>query len=169
MRIWLLRHAKSSWEDPDLPDEDRPLAARGRRAGERMRAYLEAEPIGAELVLCSSARRARETLGLVLPALGGSVQVSIEPALYTFDHAVLLERLRTVPPSVTSVLLVGHNPAFEELALRLTDRGHRREDLAAKYPTGALAGIDVPGDGWSALPDPPGELIRFVVPADLSA
>jgi phosphohistidine phosphatase len=166
MRLWLLRHAKSSWDDAELPDHDRPLAPRGLRAGERMRAHLEREPIEAPLVLCSSARRARETLALVLPALGAPVQVSIEPGLYTFDDEVLLERLRAVPASVSAVLLVGHNPALQDLALRLADRGDRLDELALKFPTCALAGIELSGS-WNALAGPPGELSLFVVPAQL--
>ena len=70
MRLWLLRHAKSSWDDADLPDDARPLAPRGQQAADRMRAYLAAEGIAPELVLCSAAQRARETLARVLPGWG---------------------------------------------------------------------------------------------------
>jgi phosphohistidine phosphatase len=168
MRLWLLRHAKSSWDDSSLGDEDRPLAHRGRQAANRMRAYLDIEGINPELVLCSSALRARQTLASVLPALGTTLVVRIEPAMYTFDVAVLLERLGHVPAEVASLLLVGHNPAMQDLAGRVADRGDRLDDLSQKYPTAGLAEIIFHGGSWDALTDRPGELARFVVPRDLS-
>jgi phosphohistidine phosphatase len=169
MRLFLLRHAKSSWDDAALPDEERPLAIRGERAADRMREHLSAQDLSLELVLCSSALRARQTLARVLPALGIDLEVRIDPALYTFEDAELLEHLRLVPNSVGSVLLVGHNPAMQDLAVRVADRGDRLGDLTAKFPTCALAEIALPAGSWSRLPDPPGELVRFVVPRDLDA
>ncbi len=167
MRLWLLRHAKSSWEDTGLPDVDRPLAPRGQDAADRMRDYLAAESIEPELVLCSAAVRARETLARVLPGLGSQLQVLIEPELYTFDADVLLGRLSRVPDDVASVMLVGHNPAIEELAVRIADRGGRLHDLSEKYPTAGLAEIEFPAGHWSTIVAQPGALTRFVVPKDL--
>lgn len=167
MHLWLLRHAKSSWDDPGLEDEDRPLAPRGERAADRMRDHLEVEDINPELVLCSSALRARQTLATVLPGLGTALKVRIEPALYTFDAAVLLDRLSRVSADVTSVLLVGHNPAMQELAVRVADRGDRLADLSRKYPTAGLAEIVFHSGSWDALADRPGELARFVMPKEL--
>lgn len=165
MRLWLLRHAKSSWEDPAARDEDRPLAPRGARAVERMREHLETLRIRPELVLCSSAVRTRQTLAAVLPALGSALEVRIEERLYTFDAGVLLARLGEVPPAVSSVLVVGHNPAMQDLAVRLADRGDRLGDLAAKLPTCAFAEIAFSSGSWGALDH--GELTRFVVPREL--
>jgi phosphohistidine phosphatase len=167
MHLWLLRHAKSSWDDPDLDDEDRPLAPRGERAADGIRDHLEEEAIEPDLVLCSSALRARQTLGRVLPALGTALEIRIEPALYTFDAAVLLDRLHRVSPDVASVLLVGHNPAMQELAMRLADRGGRLDDLSRKYPTAGFAEIALPSGSWDALADRSGELTRFVMPRAL--
>ena len=141
MRLWLLRHAKSSWSDAGLRDEERPLAARGERAADRIRDYLDTEGIHPELVLCSSALRARQTLARVLPALGTELQVHIEPTLYTFDADVILDRLGRISPDVGSALLVGHNPAIEDLATRIADRADRLPDLLRKYPTAGLAEI----------------------------
>ena len=166
MRLWLLRHAKSSWDDTGLPDVARPLAPRGQDAADRMRDYLAAEGIEPELVLCSSATRARETLARVLPGLGTDLQVLIEPELYTFDADVLLGRLSRVPDEVASVMLVGHNPAIEELAVRIAARGDRLHDLSEKYPTAGLAEIEFPTGTWSTIE--PGALTRFVVPRDLA-
>ena len=167
MRLWLLRHAKSSWEDTGLADEDRPLAPRGHQAADRMRDYLAAEGIEPQLVLCSAAVRARETLARVLPGLGSELQVLIEPDLYTFDAEVLLHRLSRAPGDVDSVMLVGHNPAIEELAVRIADRGDRLHDLSEKYPTAGLAEITFPAETWNTIGDRPGALTRFVVPRDL--
>jgi phosphohistidine phosphatase len=167
MRLVLLRHAKSSWDDSGLPDEDRPLAPRGERAADRMRAYLAAEPVEPDLVLCSSALRARQTLARVLPSLGTELELRIEPRLYTFDDDVLAERLRLVPADVSTVLLVGHNPALQDLSLRLADRGERLDELSLRYPTGALAEITFAVGSWGTLVDARGELTRFVGPAAL--
>jgi phosphohistidine phosphatase len=164
MRLWLLRHAKSSWGDPSVEDRDRPLAPRGERAADRMREYVVAEGIRPALVLCSSALRTRQTLARVLPALEPELEVRVESSLYTFDATPLLERLRAVPDDVASVLLIGHNPAIHELAVMLAARGDRLDQLAQKYPTGALAEIELPASSWHGVGERSGELTRFVVP-----
>jgi len=169
VHLWLLRHAKSSWDHPGLDDRERPLARRGVRAAALMRAYLEAEEIHPELVLCSSALRTRETLTAVLPALGSDLVVRIEPSLYTFDGEQLLGVIRQVDAGVRSMLLVGHNPAMQELALALVSRGDRLADVAEKFPTGALVEIVLPESAWSDLAEGSGELTRFVTPRELDA
>jgi phosphohistidine phosphatase len=167
MHLWLLRHAKSSWDDPSLRDEERPLAPRGERAADRMCEHLAALDIHPDLVLCSSALRARQTLARVLPALGPALELRIEPGLYTFDPTVLLERLGHVPAGLSSVLLVGHNPALQELVLSVAARGERLADSSVKFPTGALAEITWDSNGWDELAGRPGELTRFDVPRDV--
>jgi phosphohistidine phosphatase len=169
MQLWLLRHAKSSWSDPGLPDEDRPLAPRGEKASDRMRGYIAAEGLGPQLVLCSSAVRARQTLARVLPALGGELRVQIEPALYTFEADVLLDRLARIPSDVSSVLLVGHNPAMQGLVARVADRGDALPDVLRKYPTAGLAEITFADGTWGSLAEKPGQLVRFIAPRDLTA
>ena len=114
-RLLLLRHAKSSWDDPALADHDRPLAPRGRRAAKLIGEHLRENQIGVSLVLCSSARRARETLDLVqTPG-----EVLIERELYGASADELLARLRRVPDQRGTVMLIGHNPAIEDLAVGL--------------------------------------------------
>ena len=167
-QVWLLRHAKSSWDDPALADEDRPLAPRGMRDAARMASYLASvDPPG--LVLCSAGLRARQTLAAVLPSLGSPLHVAIEPELYTFDASVLIERLRRLDAAESSVTLVGHNPALEELARWLSAEGQLRARLEAKFPTAALATIDVPDEPWTSLSEGAGTLTRFVVPKDLAS
>jgi len=168
VRLWLLRHAKSSWADDRLQDRERPLAKRGERAADRMAGYLAAERIRPQLVLCSSALRARQTLARVLPGLGDDLDVRIEPDLYTFDDRELLERTRRLPATVSSVMLIGHNPSIQQLALTLARSGPRLDELLAKFPTGALAEVELPADSWAEVTEARGELMRFVVPRELA-
>ena len=165
-RLFLLRHAKSSWKDSSLPDHDRPLAGRGRRASAAMAAYMRDHAIEPALVLCSSATRARQTLDGVAPGLGGSPEVRIESELYEASAAELLSRLQRVGDGVSSVMLIGHNPSMERLALDLANGGPELADLAAKYPTGALATLEFPGP-WSMLEPDAARLVSFVKPRDL--
>ena len=166
--LLLLRHAKSSWSDPTLADHDRPLAPRGRRAAGRMAAHLESEQIRPDLVLCSSALRARDTLAALLAGLDDATEVSIEPGLYTSSAGDLLDRLRSVGPGVGSVVLIGHNPAIEELATDLAGGGDERalSQLHTKYPTGALAVLRLDGD-WADLGVGRAQLLDLVLPRHL--
>ena len=164
---YLLRHAKSDWSDRALADHDRPLARRGRRDAKRIAKHLRRLGLVPELVLCSSAERTRETLELIRPALRGS-RVLIDERLYAASSDELLEQLRAVPEPVASVMLIGHNPGIQELALALAAAGAERERLSAKFPTGALATLAVPAAAWSRLAAGEAELTAFVAPKQLS-
>jgi phosphohistidine phosphatase len=160
-RLLLLRHAKSSWDDPTLIDHDRPLAPRGRRAAERMGEYLRDEQPPVSLVLCSSARRTRETLELVSP----EGEVRIEPRIYGASADELLACLQRLGDSAETVLLIGHNPAIEDLAVALSaGEGGLSE---RKYPTGAVAALRFSGP-WGALEPGRAELVAFVTPRELA-
>jgi phosphohistidine phosphatase len=165
-RVYLLRHAKSSWKHPGVPDHDRPLAPRGRRAAKAIAGHLREQGIEPELVLCSTARRARETLERIEPALG-TPAVRIEVELYGATAAALLQRLRAVPDAVGSVMLIGHNPALHLLALDLARPAPTLRELEAKYPTAALATLAFPGRTWRALDRGTAELADFVRPREL--
>jgi phosphohistidine phosphatase len=160
--LLLLRHAKSSWDDPTLADHDRPLAPRGIRAAKLIGARLRADQTPVDLVLCSSARRARETVELV--AVGG-VSVEIEDRLYGASAAELLERVRSVPDDVDAAMLVGHNPAMHDLAVELLGHG-AGEQAVGKFPTAALATLSFTGS-WRSLAPGRAELVSFVKPRDL--
>lgn len=164
-RLHLLRHAKSSWDDPPLADHDRPLAPRGVRAGERLRRFLGSHELHPALVLCSPATRARQTLALVLPALG-SPDVAVEPRLYLASADELLTRVRELPDGIAEAMLVGHNPGLHELALTLVDEDGRPE-LVEKLPTGALVTLDLPVASWAAATAGTAALASFVRPRDL--
>jgi phosphohistidine phosphatase len=159
--LLLLRHAKSSWDEPSLADHDRPLAPRGRKAAKRIGAHLRREQIPVALVLCSSARRARETLERAAPP--GTIR--IERELYGASSVELLERLRRVPDEAFVVMLIGHEPAIRDLAVQLTGRGSELADR--KFPTGALATLTFTGP-WSTLGPDDAELAAFVTPRELA-
>jgi phosphohistidine phosphatase len=165
--LYLLRHAKSSWDDPARADHDRPLAPRGLRAARRMARHLREAGVAPDLVLCSSAVRARQTLELVQPALGDAA-VRVEDGLYAATADRLLERLRALPEPVRSVMLVGHNPGLQDLALDLAARGSRLPELAAKLPTGALVTLRTDGP-WATLETGAAELVDLVAPRSVAA
>jgi phosphohistidine phosphatase len=163
-RLYLLRHAKSSWKDHGVADRDRPLAPRGRRAAKAIGRYLRDQGIEPELMLCSSATRACETLeriGLARP------RARVEPELYGAGADALLARLHEVPPAVASVMLIGHNPGMQQLALLLAHPGPELRELETKFPTAALATLAFPGPDWRTLDRGTAELIGFVRPRDL--
>jgi phosphohistidine phosphatase len=166
-RLYLLRHAKSSWDDPTLVDSDRPLAPRGRRAAKLMAGHLRRKGISPELVLCSPSRRTRQTLKRIAPGLGKSAEVQIEDALYAASAATLLEELHDVPDEVDSVMLIGHNPGIQELALSLARASSERPRLRSKFPTAALATLELDSP-WRELVPGSAELVSFVAPKQLS-
>ena len=166
--LYVLRHAKSSWSDPALPDEDRPLAPRGRRAAKSVAKHLVREGIAPELVLCSPARRTRETLELLRPALATATVVAVEDELYGASAGALVTRLRAIPEAVASVLLIGHNPALQDLILALALPGSERDRLAEKFPTAALATLTFGAATWEQLADRGGLLAAYVVPRELT-
>jgi phosphohistidine phosphatase len=169
-RLYLVRHAKSSWDDPALDDFDRPLSRRGLRDGRRMAAYLRMAGIRPGLVLCSAARRAAQTLELLESGLEG-VPASIEAELYEAGRPDLRTRLRRLDDHLTSVLLIGHNPALEQLAESLVagqGDGEALDLLSDKFPTGACALIETDIGHWAELADGTCRLAGFVRPADVS-
>jgi phosphohistidine phosphatase len=166
--VHLLRHAKSSWKEP-LPDAERPLAPRGRKAAKAMRDYLRKESVRPALVLCSSALRTRETLELIAPALP-DVAAWIESDLYGADAQELLARLRGLPGTAPSVLVVGHNPGLHDLAVSLAGGGDAElvSRLREKLPTGALVTLVSAVETWRQLRPGAAELTGYVVPRELS-
>ncbi|HEY8564040.1 MAG TPA: histidine phosphatase family protein [Beijerinckiaceae bacterium] len=168
-RLLLLRHAKSDWPE-GVQDLDRALAPRGREAAPRMGAYLAAEHLLPDLVVVSPARRTRETWDLVRPFLG-DVETRVEPRLYEATVDRLLEVVRDADAEARALLMIGHNPGFEDLARRLTGHGDRYAfaRLAQKYPTAGLAVIDFPLERWAEVEPRAGRLDRFVTPKTLGA
>jgi phosphohistidine phosphatase len=166
-RLYLLRHAKSSWDDPTLADSDRPLAPRGRRAAKVMAGHLQRKGISPELVLCSPSRRTRQTLNRIAPGLRKNADVQIEPALYAASAATLLEELHEVPDEVDSLMLIGHNPGIQDLALSLARAGSESPRVRSKFPTAALATLELNAT-WRELVPGSAELVSFVTPKQLT-
>ena len=166
--LFLLRHAKSSWDDAGASDHERALAPRGRRATKVLARYLREQGIVPEVVLCSSARRAVDTLAGLGSSIGSPASTSIEDELYGATAEELLERLRRVPDRAESVLLIGHNPALADLGILLAGGGDRDAlaRLRTKLPTAALVALDFDGR-WRELGPAAGTLRFVVAPRDL--
>jgi phosphohistidine phosphatase len=158
----------SSWDDPALADHDRPLAPRGRRAGELIAGHLRERAIAPDLVLCSSALRTRQTLELVAAGFSGSSEptIEIDIGIYAASSDDLLDRLRRTPEDIVNVLLIGHQPAIQDLALSLVGAGPGLEELSGKFPTAALATFDVQGK-WRDLAPGTGTFAGMVRPKEL--
>jgi phosphohistidine phosphatase len=169
-RLLLLRHAKSSWDDPGLPDRDRPLTPRGRRAAGRIASVLAAAEFLPDLVLCSPALRTRETLAPLLPLLADPDRVSIVDALYGAESGDYRKVIAGLGGSAGHLLVIGHNPAIHGTALNLIGpSAHDKSayQLAAKFPTGALAVIDFDTSNWGKIRSKSGRLATFIRPRDL--
>jgi phosphohistidine phosphatase len=168
-QLVLLRHAKSSWDDPLLEDFDRPLAKRGRKAAKRVAEWLEGNQIRPELILCSPAARTRETLDLVRRSLGPAATVTYDKRLYLAEMEDLLARIRETNDKIASVLLIGHNPGLQDLGLALAHSSPKtgRARLAEKFPTAALACFSASAPSWAALGPGTAQLLDFIKPSDL--
>jgi phosphohistidine phosphatase len=176
-RLFLLRHAKSDWSKPggrQRDDHERSLNARGQEAAALIGRYMRKKKYQPALVLCSTATRTRETLKILLPALGASPEIRYEDTLYLAEWPRLLEAVRAAPEKASPVLLVGHNPGMEQLAAALVARPQTAAGralagvMAQKFPTGALAVFDFRGDSWTAVKPGAGRLKDFVRPKELA-
>lgn len=149
---------------------DRPLAARGRDAAPRMGRYLAEEGLLPDLVVVSAARRTRETWELVEPHVDAT-EIRFDARIYEAPASRLLAVVRASPSSARSVLMIGHNPGFEDLAKLLVGHGDRYAfaRLTQKYPTAGLAVIDFDRENWSEIAPRSGRLDRFVTPKSLGA
>lgn len=161
--LYILRHAKAAPEGRE-GDAERPLAKRGRKAAAVMGDYLASLRPPPRLVLCSSARRTRETLDEILPLLDPAPQVLYEEGLYLAGAGRLLERLQRLPDSVASVLVIGHNPGLHQLTAGLAEDN---DALADGFPTAALAVLRIAGT-WSVLELHEATLIDYRTPKSLS-
>ena len=164
LRLLLIRHAKSDWGDPRLPDHERPLNDRGRRDAPRMGAWIAERGLAPAEVLCSDAQRTRETLALMLPAWTPPSRTEHRRELYHAPPEAMLRVL--VEAEGDSVALIGHNPGIGQLAGLLARRApdHPRWN---DYPTCAVAALSFEAESWSAIGEGRGEVTAFAIPADL--
>ena len=142
--LLIMRHAKSSWNHPELSDYDRPLNARGKRDAPRMGKHLRQEGLIPDRILTSSAKRARKTASKVAKSSGYKGKVKKLDALYDTVPGVYFEVLQTLPEKYKCVMVFGHNPTMEQLVNYLTGEIKR-------MPTAALAYIELPIQHWNAL------------------
>jgi phosphohistidine phosphatase len=155
----ILRHAKSSWKDAELDDHDRPLNRRGSRDAPRVGRLLREHGLLPEVILCSTARRARETAGHVSREAGFPGEVRFSRRLYLARPDAYLEVLALLPDDVGHALVIGHNPGLEELLEALVGEPHT-------LPTAALALVELPLDAWSRLPGAEGRLRQLWRPKE---
>jgi phosphohistidine phosphatase len=161
----LIRHAKSSWDDSTLADRERPLAKRGRKAAERIGAYLRREGLRPEIVLCSPSKRTRETLEI----LGlRDADVVFPEDLYSASADELLALVHEVDADAAIIAVIGHNPGMHDLAIKLVgnDAAADAVRLREKFPTCAVAVFDV-DRAWRELAPTNARLASFVVPKEL--
>jgi phosphohistidine phosphatase len=167
-RLSVLRHAKSSWEEPNRDDFDRPLNERGRKAARRIGRELKQRKIGFDLCLASPAARVRETLDGVAQGYGDfRFEVRFEPRIYAATTETLLELFRGISEDVEAPLIVGHNPGLHELLLRLTSGGDLRRRVEAKLPTAAFATIELAAKRWADVVAGSGKIIELILPKEL--
>ena len=166
--LHLLRHAKSSWADETLDDHDRPLSKRGRHDANAIARHLAGRGGTPDLLLSSTAARARATFAPLLERLKPR-RILLDRTLYLVPGPALLEHLRNTDEDVGSALLVGHNPGLHELALMLRDPESPVElpPLSGKFPTGALASFRF-ATAWRRLKPRAATLIAYVTPRELA-
>ncbi|MBX9695875.1 MAG: histidine phosphatase family protein [Cyanobacteria bacterium] len=159
--LFLLRHAKSSWDDLDLSDFDRPLNNRGEKAAPRIGKEMKKRAVTPDLILCSPSRRTKETLNLVVESAElVSAPVSFCDEIYEASVKDLLRVLHKQNKSHGSILMIGHNPGMESLLLDLTGEFEH-------FPTAALASIDIEVDSWKDLSRGVGQLKWILRPKEL--
>jgi phosphohistidine phosphatase len=164
-RLMLMRHAKADW--PDVADQRRPLAKRGRNDAPVIGRWLREHGYLPDVVVCSSARRTRQTWELVAPELGGSPAVTFDDRAYDAGEMALLYLARELPAWCQAGLLIGHNPAISDLAVSLTEpsAGDAANPLAGvRFPTAAVAVLEFAGD-WADLAPGGAQLLDFAAPA----
>jgi phosphohistidine phosphatase len=168
--LTLLRHAKSAWDDPVLRDFDRPLNKKGRKAARLVGREMRAQGLVFDAVLASPAIRVVETLADLAEGYGRPIEPRYDPRLYLASAVTLLRIVREADEDAARLLVVGHNPGLEALALQLTGGGAQdglRAELRLKYPTATVAEIALPAARWSEVAAGAGRLERFIRPRDL--
>ena len=169
LRLALLRHAKSSWDNPALDDFKRPLNDRGSASAPVMGQLLASLKFTPDAILCSPSQRTIETLRHIAPFLGGhELAVSCDKDLYLASPGTLLDHIRRTSPQAKSVLVVGHNPGLHTLAVKLAVSGDTGQiaRLGEKFPTASLAVFSFLTGTWRDFAPENGNLDAFITPKD---
>lgn len=168
-RLLLLRHAKSAPGAPGTADIDRPLAPRGGRAATLIGMAMLRERLVPDRIVCSSARRARETLAGVLPHLPGEMTIAVTSALYEPVGGTYGPAIAALGLTAGTLLVVGHNPAIQDTAMDLIGDGDPEliAEVGAHFTTGGLAAIDFEVEAWDEPVAGAGRLALYLRPRDL--
>ncbi|MEH6758033.1 MAG: histidine phosphatase family protein [Parasphingorhabdus sp.] len=169
-RLTLLRHAKSSWDDPVTRDFDRPLNEKGKRAATTIGKFIKRNGLAFDQILASPAVRVIETLEQVEPASGLSFEPIWDRKIYLASSVTLMDVLRSAGAEAEHILMVGHNPGLEDLIFDLVPNdgsSEARGSVEIKYPTAALAELSLDIENWTDIKDDCGKLNRFTRPRDL--
>ena len=167
--LTLLRHAKSGWNDPVERDFDRPLNRRGRKAAATIGREMKAMGLTFDRIVASPAARVVETIADVGEGFGERMKPDYNERLYLASLETLLDVIHETGDDVERLLIVGHNPGLELLAIHLSsdDETGLRNELKIKYPTATLAQIALPNDHWAEVGQGSGTIDKFIRPRDL--
>ena len=162
-RLLILRHAKSSWNHPELSDFERPLNKRGRRAAPRMGRWIAENNLAPEVVICSTAKRAQQTYQLVQDVVNWDVETIHTDELYLAPAQTYIQHLSQLPDNIPTAMVIGHNPGMEELVSLLCGEYQ-------SMPTCALAVITFDVNVWSQLAANgcSGKIQHHVLPRELA-
>ena len=168
-QLAILRHAKSDWGNPGLTDFDRPLNKRGRKAAKKIGRELKGRGLAFDQIVSSPAQRAKETVERFRIGYEQDCSVRFDPTIYLASTGTLLGLVNGLPDDAGTVMIVGHNPGFHDIVLRLTrENGDGlREKVGANFPTGAFALIDFPADKWADVEPATGEIRQVIFPREL--
>ena len=171
LTLTLFRHAKSSWDISGLDDRERPLNARGLSAAPMMGAYLREHDLKPDLVLCSTSVRTRQTFELASGGWEPEPRTKYEGALYLAEPVSLLERVRKTPASVKHLMLIGHNPGLQFLAIELIGEGEAAKiaAISEKLPTAGVVVLTFEGKNWKDVAPRKGRLVHFATPKTIAA
>lgn len=158
--LYLLRHAKSSWDDPGLKDFDRPLNKRGLKAAPKIGAYMLKEKIRPDVVLSSPALRAKQTTTMVCETAELSSLINFDERMYEASVQRLFEIVAGLKEGINTAMMVGHNPGFEELLAGLTGESQR-------MPTASLACVELKVEKWNKVTGGVGKLVWLIKAKEL--
>ena len=166
LTLILMRHAKSSWDDPAQDDFDRPLNGRGRRSAPAIAEWLVDKGHLPDIVLVSGARRTVETWERMAATMPETATMQSAPALYLAGPETILNVLKSQNAPV--VMMIGHNPGFAEFAAEMADTPPDHPKFA-QYPTAATTVLTFAAPSWADVEPRTGTLAAFTVPRDLIA
>lgn len=157
--LYLLRHAKSSWDDRTVADFDRPLNGRGERAAPFMGKLMLKRGQVPDAIVSSPAQRASQTAELAAAAMDFGAAITLDARIYEASTMRLLAVAAGIPETAGSALIVGHNPGIEGFIWHLTGK-------LEPMPTAALAIIELAIDAWTDIHDNCGSLVQVVRPKE---